>query len=148
MIADLVPMTPDDYDAAYSLWQRTEGMGHSAADSRENIAAFLQRNPGLSLVARWNGELVGTLLCGQDSRRGYLYHLAVASEHRGRGIGTRLVESCLARLAACGIQKCHAFVYVHNEGGKQFWRKLGCEERVDLLIMSRVTDAAPSGGTR
>lgn len=28
-------MTPEDYDAVYALWQATEGLGLSDADSRE-----------------------------------------------------------------------------------------------------------------
>lgn len=42
----------DDYPAARSLWESTDGVGLSDADTLPNIAAFLRRNPGLSFVAR------------------------------------------------------------------------------------------------
>ena len=47
----------EDYDAAIGIWKRTEGIGLSPADSREGIAVYLARNPGLSFIARANGEL-------------------------------------------------------------------------------------------
>jgi ribosomal protein S18 acetylase RimI-like enzyme len=144
MTAEIAEMTPADYDAAYRLWRTTEGMGLSEADSREGIAIFLQRNPGLSLVAWVQGEIVGTLLCGHDGRRGYLHHLAVTPACRGQGLGRRLVETCLIRLAERGIQKCHVFVRADNDAGKEFWRRLGWQERDDLTLLSQATPR--SGG--
>jgi hypothetical protein len=43
--------TLDDYDVVYDLWKSTPGIGLSASDERDAIAAFLRRNPGLSTVA-------------------------------------------------------------------------------------------------
>ena len=137
MTLEITSMTGADYEDALALWQTSEGIGLTPADSRAGIQLFLERNPGLSLVAREGGRLVGTVLCGHDGRRGYLYHLAVAAAHRSRGLGRSLVEAALARLAACGIRKCHIFVYAHNTGGESFWRQTGWVERTELKIMSR-----------
>jgi N-acetylglutamate synthase len=128
----------DDYDTAYALWQASEGIGLSAADSRENIGSFLAKNPGLSFVAQsTNGSLVGALLASCDGRRGFLYHCAVTKECRGRGIGRALVDRSIAALAALGVRKCHIFVLADNENGKRFWRSIGWEERTMILVMSR-----------
>jgi ribosomal protein S18 acetylase RimI-like enzyme len=130
-------MAPADYDRVFALWKRTEGMGLSQADSRENIERFLLRNPGLSFVAHLNGTIVGAVMSGHDGRRGFLYHLAVAPEHRLKGTGRLLVEACLKELAAQGMHKCHLFVYANNESGKKFWRRTGWTERTDITAMSR-----------
>jgi putative acetyltransferase len=135
----IAEMTAADYDAAFALWQQTEGIGLSAADSREGIDAYLARNPGLSLVAREDGRLVGTCLCGHDGRRGYLHHLAIVPTHRDRGLGRRLVQSCLERLAALGIDKCHAFLRADNSAGLAFWRAVGWQERMDVKLVSKET---------
>lgn len=128
----------DDYNAAYALWQATEGIGLSAADSRENIGKFLAQNPGLSFVAEaLGGHLVGALLASCDGRRGFLYHCAVARPHRGRGIGKALVTCSLKGLAGLGMRKCHIFVAADNAEGRHFWRKIGWEERTTILVMSR-----------
>src|SRR5512135_3277007 len=99
-------MTIDDYAAAYALWQNSEGIGLSSADSRDGIAHLLQRNPGLSCVAEEDGILAGAVLCSTDGRRGYLHHLAVAPQFRRRGIGRALVDHSLECLRREGIQKC------------------------------------------
>ncbi len=138
----IVEMTDTDYGDAFALWQATEGIGLSLADSPQAIAAFLARNPGLSLVARDGERLAGTCLCGQDGRRGYLHHLAVAGAYRGRGLGRRLVESCLQRLAECGIDKCHAFLRADNGSGEAFWRAVGWTERTDIKMISKQTRGA------
>jgi N-acetylglutamate synthase len=128
--------TMDDYDAAYALWQSVEGIGLSEADTRDNIAQFLRRNPGLSFVAEEDGRLVGALLCGNDGRRGFLHHLAVARDHRRAGVGRALVERCLRALAGVGMRKCHIFVLAENAEGRKFWKRIGWEERTTLVVMS------------
>jgi len=128
----------DDYDAAYALWQASEGIGLSAADSRENIGRFLEQNPGLSFVAEAPGEsLAGAVLASCDGRRGFLYHCAVARTHRGKGIGKALVARSLEGLAGLGMRKCHIFVAADNVEGKHFWRRIGWEERTTILVMSK-----------
>ena len=142
-------MTAADYDAAFSLWQRAEGIVLSDADRRENFERFLARNPGLSFAAIDEGELAGAVLCGHDGRRGYLHHLAVDPNRRLRGIGSALAARCIEALAARGIEKCHIFVVAGNEAGKRFWARTGWQERTTLVLMSkdiRRPGAGPGAG--
>ncbi len=137
---DVREMTADDYDAVADLWRTTEGVGlHDETDARRGITAHLARNPGLSFVARQDGRLVGAVLCGHDGRRGYLHHLAVALSQRRRGIGSALVESCLAALGEQGIRRCNIFLYATNELGATFWKQTGWNERADLKVLQRDT---------
>ena len=136
-------MTIGDYDEVYGLWRATEGIGLSEADSREGIARFLERNPGLSYVARdERGELVGAALCGHDGRRGYIHHLAVAESARRQGLGRNLVGRCMFCLMQIGIQKCHLFVFGENENAQKFWDSLGWMQRVELVMMSHAVPTA------
>jgi ribosomal protein S18 acetylase RimI-like enzyme len=135
-------MQPDDYDAVFALWERCEGIGLTPSDNREAVGTFLARNPGLSFVARHDGIIVGAVLCGHDGRRGYLYHLAVAPEHRHKGLGKAIVKECLSRLAVAGIQKATIFVYGHNDSGQQFWRRVGWKHRADLVALQKETPMA------
>ncbi|MBN2502904.1 MAG: GNAT family N-acetyltransferase [Anaerolineales bacterium] len=136
-------MTIEDYDAVYALWRATEGVGLSEADSREGIARFLERNPGLSYIARnEQGELVGAALCGHDGRRGYIHHLAVAESARRQGLGRNLVGRCMYCLMQIGIQKCHLFVFGENEAAQKFWDSLGWMQRVELVMMSHAVPTA------
>ena len=69
-------MTIDDYESVVELWRRTEGIVLSDTDEKEPMSRFLARNPDLSLVAEMNGEVIRTVLCSHDGRRGYLCHAA------------------------------------------------------------------------
>lgn len=136
---EIVEMTPDDCDEVLALWRRTEGVGLNEGDTPQGIAACLARNPGLSQIARREGRIVGAVLCGHDGRRGYLHHLAVEPAVRGQGLGSAMVETCLARLAAAGIEKCNLFVYADNEQGARFWTRNGWTERTELKVLSKLT---------
>lgn len=129
-------MTIADYDAASALWQRVEGMSLGASDTCEQIARFLEKNRALSFVCEIAGECVGTILCSHDCRRGYIYHLAVDADHRGNGIGSRLVTTCTELLKQQGIMKCTILVFRSNEAGNRFWKRMGWEKRDDVTAFS------------
>jgi putative acetyltransferase len=137
MKIQIAEMTAGDYDEVFRLWESADGVGLSDADSRDGVVAYLGRNAGLSLVARHGGRIVGAILCGHDGRRGYLHHLAVATDHRHRGIGTALARECLSRLANVGIRKCHVWVFQENRDAQRFWQKLGWTDRADLKVVSK-----------
>ena len=122
--------------ASIDIWQATEGIGLSASDARANVNAYLMRNPGMSFVACNDGRLVGAVLCGTDGRRGYLHHLAVHPDFRGRGIGRQLVAHCLHALRQAGLPKCHLFLFRANHPGRVFWEKIGWSLRNDLDVVS------------
>jgi ribosomal protein S18 acetylase RimI-like enzyme len=99
MKTEIRQITVADYEAVYGLWAQTEGMSLGDDDTRERIAFYLARNPGLCFVAAVNGAIVGTVLCGHEGRRGILRHLAVEPTFRRRGIASALVNKCLVALA-------------------------------------------------
>lgn len=127
------PLRGADFDVVRALWAATEGLGVGPGDSPESMARFLERNPGLSLVAEEGGAVVASVLCGHDGRRGFIYRLAVAPEHRRRGLAAELVRRSLEGLKGAGIERCLLFVQTENEGAKRFWEKLGARLRSDLV---------------
>ncbi|SPE56381.1 GCN5-related N-acetyltransferase [Verrucomicrobia bacterium] len=133
----LEPMSPRDFPQVLRLWRSTEGIGLTESDSRPNLAAYLKRNPGMSFVARHGRHIVGAVLCGHDGRRGYLHHLAVGEPHRRKGLGKGLVNTCLGRLARCGILKCNIFLYADNAEGEAFWTHSGWTKRTDLRLLQK-----------
>jgi ribosomal protein S18 acetylase RimI-like enzyme len=131
-------MTMADYPAAVALWRSTEGVGFNESDEERFIAAYLERNPGMSPIAvADDGALIGTLLCGHDGRRGYLYHLAVVPAHRRQGIAGALLEHAFAGLERAGVLKCYLFVFADNLAGQEFWKRRGWDHRADLVAMQK-----------
>jgi len=133
--ATLRTFLSSDISAALALWRNLPGIGLTAADSPPALTLFLQRNPGLSRVAVVDGVVVGTVLCGHDGRRAFLYHLAVAPAHRHRGIGQALVRACTAHLQRLGLERTTIHLFAANDEGKAFWRDAGWRERSDLAVL-------------
>ncbi len=125
------------YEVVYSLWEACDGIGLSSADSRNSIQMYLERNPGFSLIAYDGQTVVATILCGHDGRRGYIHHLAVRADYRRRGIGRLLVDKSIEALEACGIKKCHLFIFHDNTSGIQFWENIGWTYRQDIGVVSK-----------
>ena len=132
-------MTIDDYDDVYGLWANTPGMGlNNLDDSKQGIIKYLKRNPNTCFVARENEKLIGVILSGHDGRRAFIYHMAVDTSHRKKGVGTKLVEFALNALQEEGIHKVAFVVFKKNEIGNEFWEKLGFDERTDLVYRNKV----------
>ncbi len=128
-----------DWDVAWKLWEKEIGEGNDASWEKDKVALFLDRNPKLSLVAVIDGVLSGTVMCGYDGRRGYIYHLAVADVNKRKGIGTALMKLAISKLEEEGASKVHLMVFVENECAKRFYHKLGFANRNDITLMSSST---------
>jgi ribosomal protein S18 acetylase RimI-like enzyme len=125
----------NDYDAALELWNRVEGLEIAEGDDRESVAQFLARNPGLSRVAIDGSVTVGVALCGDDGRRGHIYHLAVDPAHQGRGLGKRLLDECLEGLRRAGVKRVIIMVADDNPRGGEFWKRCGWAEIPGAIAM-------------
>ena len=129
----IMPMTEDDYDDVRALWMMIRGFGIRALDdSREDIQRFIRRNPTTSVVARMDGRIVGSILCGSDGRQGALYHVCVAREYRRRGIGTHMVGYCMHQLRLMGINKVSLIAFTSNDAGNAFWKQIGWTRKSDV----------------
>lgn len=131
-------MTINDYDDVVALWLSCVGMGlNDIDDSKVGIDKFLQRNPSTCFVATQDGQIVGVILSGQDGRRAYIYHLAVAPTQRRWGIAKRLVDEVECALDKMVISKVALVVFDNNPIGNDFWESQGFYVRQDLLYRDK-----------
>ena len=132
-------MTPEDYDKVYALWESIHGFAiRSIDDSREGVERFLERNPGVSVVAVLGdgeeeaGRIVGSILCGHDGRTASFYHVCVAEEFRRHGVGKDMVVFCMNALMECKINTISLVAFHDNITGNSFWNGIGWTMRSDL----------------
>ncbi|MBR6694926.1 MAG: GNAT family N-acetyltransferase [Oscillospiraceae bacterium] len=131
-------MEISDYKSVYNLWLSCKGMGlNDVDDSEKGISRFLERNPETCFVAVDNDEIIGVILCGNDGRRGYIYHTAVKPSERNNGIGTKLVDRAMKAFEDIGITKVALVVFEKNETGNAFWEKKGFTSRQDLVYRNK-----------
>ena len=133
MIMTIRTMNIDDYDRVSALWMCIKGFAiRSIDDSREGIERFLYRNPTTSVVAEKDGNIIGSILCGHDGRRGCFYHVCVHPDHRRQGIGKAMVVFAMKALKDEHINKVSLIAFTKNDIGNAFWRTIGWTRREDL----------------
>ena len=126
-------MTLQDFEPVHDLWMTIHGFGiRSVDDSKEGVERFLRRNPGMSVVALCEGEVVGSILCGHDGRRGCFYHVCVREDMRRQGIGKAMATKAMRALQEEHISKVNLVAFTSNEVGNQFWHEEGWRLREDL----------------
>ena len=124
MSAEIRAFRTADEDAVVELWEQA-GLTRPWNDPRADIRRKLSVQPELFLVAADGDTVVGTVMAGYDGHRGWLYYLASASSHRGRGIGRALVVEAERLLEAMGCPKVQLMVRPDNAGARGFYDALG-----------------------
>jgi ribosomal protein S18 acetylase RimI-like enzyme len=132
-------MTINDYNEIIKLWKSTDGVGLSGKDdSQKSIRLFLEKNPNICFVAEnKNKEIIGTIMAGNDGRRGHIYHLMVKPEYRKNGLGQILREKTEKALKKEGIRKLFLVVFAKNKIGNKFWENNGYKTRKDLIYRDK-----------
>lgn len=126
-------MAIEDYKEIINLWKNTEGVGLSGNDdSRKSIKIFLDKNPNTCFVAEYDKVIIGTIMAGNDGRRGHIFHLMVKPEHRKNGLGKILLEKVERALKKEGIRKIFLVAFKKNKTGNRFWENNGYKKRDDL----------------
>ena len=137
-------LTIERYDEVLALMKATPGICVREADSREAVARYLIRNPGLSFLAEEQGRVVGCAMSGHDGRRGYIQHVVVDPGFRRRGVAQTLVSKCLDALALSGITKAHLDVLATNELALGYWQRRGWIRREDIVRFSITSSNNPN----
>ena len=120
-------LTLDDYDHIVDLWQRAglHSLKPHGRDSREAVARQLDSGVQTILGLELDGVLVGAVIATQDSRKGWINRLVVASAFRGRGYGARLMAAAEEALRARGMSVIAALVESDNAASLALFRKVG-----------------------
>ena len=83
-------------------------------------------DPSLGLVAELDGTIVGYSNNGVIDGTGYVFELAVAPQHQGRGIGRALLKHSFASFAARGNRTGRLGVDTENvTGAHELYRSVG-----------------------
>ena len=131
-------MTINDYKDVYKLWLSCNGIGlNNLDDSKSGIEKFLKRNPDTCFVTLEENKIIGSILTGNDGRRGYIYHTAINPDYQRKGIGRKLVNTAVNALKDKDINKVALVVFKENSFGNEFWEKIGFSKRNDLVYRNK-----------
>jgi amino-acid N-acetyltransferase len=110
MIPDITPATTTDLPAIFAL-----------LDANKLPRAALERHIASTLVAREDGQIVGTAALELYGRAALLRSVAVDARLRGRGLGQALTTRALDLARRRGVR----IVYLLTETAAEFFPKFG-----------------------
>jgi len=106
------------------LWTEC-GLARSWNDPHKDIGRKLTVQPELFLVGVLGGDIVASVMAGFDGHRGWVNYLAVAPNHRGRGLGRELMLRVETLLRDMGCPKLNVQVRSTNSEVAAFYERLG-----------------------
>jgi ribosomal protein S18 acetylase RimI-like enzyme len=118
--ARIRPCRPHEAAAVLDLLRRADATP-SPTDTAESLASLLAEPQAVLLVAEAGGGIVGSVIAGWDGWRGNIYRLAVAPEHRRRGIAAALLGAADRWLADRGARRFTALVEHAHPWATGFW---------------------------
>ena len=90
-----------------------------------DIERKLNVNPEWFLIAEAENTIIGTCMVGYEGHRGWINYLAVAPNHRRRGVGRTLMQHTERQLKAVGCPKINLQIRETNTGVIQFYQRIG-----------------------
>lgn len=114
-------LTPDEVPAMLALWATEGSLRRSSADNEDDLRRYIEHNPGLSVGAWVENDLVAAVIAGHDGRRGYPKHIFVHPAHRRSGIGLEVMRQCIRNLSKQGISVSHYSVDRSNDRAMGFF---------------------------
>ena len=125
----------EDFDAVFELFEAVAGEGRwigaeAPVDRdrrREHFLGTIEAPRAVTFVADLDGLIVGDLFVSRQFGVAELGML-VRDGHRGRGIGSALMEACIEWCRSSGAHKVVLTVFPHNAAARALYRKHGFVE--------------------
>lgn len=113
-----------DETAVLALWQACD-LTRPWNDARQVMAHKRRQQPELFLVGELSGQLVASVMAGDDGTRGWVHYLGVLPSYQGQGLGQQLMQHVERALAERGCPKLNLQVRSDNAAVIAFYRRLG-----------------------
>ncbi len=97
---------------------------------------ILKDFPTTFLIAEQNGIVAGYIMCRMEyglsmtrrfglAKKGHIISVAVLQEHRGKGVGTKLIEQSLDEIRKQSGKECYLEVRITNQGAIDLYKRIG-----------------------
>jgi len=150
-----MPTIIRDYRSAdlETLWKIDQAcFARGISYTRRELAFYIARKRGFTLVAELNGRIIGFLVMDRDrGGRGHVITIDVLPEARRSGLGSRLMAAAEERLRALGCSAVFLETAVDNAAALAFYKRHGYNiihtipryylDSIDALVLAK--DLAP-----
>lgn len=80
-----------------------------------------------------------TVQLREDLSMAYIYDIAILKDHRGQGLGSYLIKSCLNTIKKSNLERASLSVTGENKDALRLYKKLGFKEvDIDLIMVKEV----------
>lgn len=130
------------HDGVVKLWHEDSPAPSPWNEPHYVINAKLSFQPELFFVAVQDDEVIGTVMCGYDGRRGWIYSLVVDPKHRRKGFGITLMKRAEESLISLGCVKINLQIRSTNSEVQKFYVALGynTEDRISMGKQLNLTE--------
>ena len=127
------PIEPADADSYFAVfeavaaegkWIGTEVPIEPERVTRLRASATAPRDDEFTAVAVADGRIVGFARVAIDIQRAHL-GMAILDGHRGAGIGTRLLDTCIDWTRGTDAHKLDLEVWPHNSAARRLYERAG-----------------------
>jgi GNAT superfamily N-acetyltransferase len=95
---------------------------------------LVEMAPGTFFLAEGD-ELLGYTYCETYGERGYVRHVVVAPQARGRGVGNALMRALARRFTAAGCKRWELNVHVGNDAAIGLYERWGMREEYRTSVL-------------
>ena len=119
-------------DALDSVARERTWLAFTQAPSYEHMREFvgeLIRDNDIQVYALQGDTVVGWCDITRRKRKVFAHTgslgMGITKPHRGKGLGSRMMEECITQARANGLEKICLEVYSHNTAGIALYKKFG-----------------------
>ncbi len=126
MADNIKQLTIEHYDDIIRIWAdaglpwRPQGR-----DAREKIAREITRDDTVFLGLFENRRMIAAGMAIYDGRKGWINRVAVDPDHRGRGLGGKMIAACERFLKQRGATVIGCLIEEHNLPSMALFQKHG-----------------------
>jgi ribosomal protein S18 acetylase RimI-like enzyme len=137
--------SPEDEEAVINLWKACN-LTKPWNNPHQDIHRKLKHSPELFLVGTINGIIVASVMAGYDGHRGWIYYLAVDTEHREQGLGRKIMAAAEEKLMDIGCPKIDLMVRKNNLDVITFYEQIGYGHDEVITMSRRLIEDEPNNG--
>ncbi len=112
-----------DYAALINLWKQTLDEKSTPLPQKEELVQ-LCKTQNLFTVLNENNELAGVVILSTSSKQGLIQHLAVANNHRRKGLAMYLINALLSQAKQSNLKTIKLWVDCNNSSAIALYNQL------------------------
>ena len=137
---DIRQVRDDDIPALIALWQSTN-IVRPWNDPGSDIDRARRGDHSRILVGVIDGQLVASIMVGEDGHRGWVYYVAIEPAYQKCGVGRAMMKAAEDWLKSRGVAKLNLLLRSDNADAGAFYERLGYQRSDVICLQKSIIDS-------